>query len=351
MNPPPLIQGGGLGATQRSARIEQPTRADSLNLARLKASLPAYLHAIGHSPNLNTSGDKLTALCPLHNDSKPSFQASLKGDVWQWFCHPCGHGGTVIDLHAHRTDRDARHEFRAVCDEIASFVNLSAVNPSECHRRMEQTTSPRVSAAEASVEDSDLYRITNPWRSALGRSQALQNSVASRLGVKPGTIRALTTPCFDALGIVPAGFNVPLKNGRTSPLKSDCLAYIYEGAYKLRAPWGETGPRFMMIGSPRRPWRSCWLNREAPFISDVHLVESESSAIALVDAGFERPFESGSCVVAVPGATGFKLAWATLFTGKTLHFWPDADEAGERFLVSVGAILHPHAKRTVRHRY
>ena len=38
------------------------------------------------------------ALCPFHEDLKPSFSISEKGGTWLWKCHGCGAGGTVLDF-------------------------------------------------------------------------------------------------------------------------------------------------------------------------------------------------------------------------------------------------------------
>ncbi len=340
---------GGSGITHRTARIGSLARFESsLELADIKAALPAYLKAIGHEPRMNGGGLKLLARCPLHADSKPSLKAECKGTCWQWYCFPCGKGGTIIDLHAWHTRRDPRREFPVVCEEIAALINLPTVTCDNFAYR--GTGATEVAGAKLSVEPNDLYRITTPWRLKLSQSPLLQTKVATSLGLRAETIERLVTPCFDALGVAPAGFEVPLKDGRTKPLKAPCLAYIYEGAYKLRFPWGMKGPRFMMIGSPRRPWRSFWLQRKHPVIRDVHVVESESSALAIMEAGFEDALR-GSCVVAVPGANGFKPEWGCLFAGTSTHFWPDDDEAGEQFLNAVGKLLRPHVKTILRHRY
>ena len=90
--------------------------------------------------------------------------------------------------------------------------------------------------------------------------------------------------------------------------------------------------------------------RNEPFISDVHLVESESTAAALIEAGFDDPFHTGTCVVATSGANGFEATWKPLFAGRTVHFWPDNDPAGQRFYEETAALLHGTAKRLCCHK-
>ena len=66
----------------------------------IKARLPDYLAELGLEPRSSHGGNKLACKCPLHDDRDPSFTATLKDEVWLWFCHPCGKGGSLIDLHA-----------------------------------------------------------------------------------------------------------------------------------------------------------------------------------------------------------------------------------------------------------
>jgi hypothetical protein len=57
-----------------------------------------YLEAIGHE--LKGDGAKASARCPFHDDKSPSM--SVNTDKGLWFCHACGFGGTVIDMHMRR---------------------------------------------------------------------------------------------------------------------------------------------------------------------------------------------------------------------------------------------------------
>jgi hypothetical protein len=57
-----------------------------------------YLAAIGHE--LKGEGAKASARCPFHDDKSPSM--SVNTDKGLWFCHACGFGGTVIDMHMRR---------------------------------------------------------------------------------------------------------------------------------------------------------------------------------------------------------------------------------------------------------
>ncbi|MDP1588082.1 MAG: CHC2 zinc finger domain-containing protein [Prosthecobacter sp.] len=314
----------------------------------LKQRLPHYLSAIGHPPVFHPSGTRLTALCPLHEDRKPSFTARLNGEAWEWFCHPCGVGGTIIELHAARTGRSVK-EFKTICEEIAALVHLDPTTaPAPPTRRTPPPTPAKVSRA---IDADELERLTSPWRTRLDEDTAWRDTFACVLGLSPDTLRRLTTPSLDALGIAPAGLILIKADGTTCTLQKPRLAYIYDGGYKIRDPFGTGKPRFWRVGELRRPWRSHWLCRAAPLITDIHLVESESTAAALIEAGFHDPFHQGACVVATSGCNGFAPAWLPLFAGRTVHFWPDADPAGLRFFEETAALLHGTAKRLCRHQF
>lgn len=61
--------------------------------------LNRYLADIGHE--VKGEGNKGVARCPFHDDKSPSMSVNL--DKGLWYCHACGFGGTVIDMHMRRT--------------------------------------------------------------------------------------------------------------------------------------------------------------------------------------------------------------------------------------------------------
>lgn len=320
-----------------------------VDAAALKQRLPDYLTAIGHPPVFHTSGLRLTARCPLHADNKPSLSAVLEGEVWKWFCHPCGIGGTVIELHAALSGRNAKAEFKPICEEAAALTGLDAgAAPAPPARRAVASALPKASKA---MDAEELERLTTPWRTRLQQDSALREAFARELGLSPDTLRRLTTPSLDAFGITPPGFILRKADGTPCTLQKPRLAYIFDGGYKIRDPFGTGKPRFWKVGELRRPWRSHRLLRSAPALTDVHLVESESTAAALIEARFENPFHEGACVVATSGSNGFDPAWLPLFSGRRVHFWPDNDAAGLRFFEETAALLHGTARGICRHHF
>lgn len=322
------------------------TRVDA---EMLKQRLPHYLSAIGHPPVLHASDSRLTALCPLHQDSKPSFTAKLDGDTWVWFCHPCGVGGTIIELHAAHSGLNLRTQFNTICAEVAALVSADSV---PLQSRLARKTPPQAPAKVSKAIDADeLERLTTPWRARLYEDDLLREAFARKLQLSQETLRKLTTPSLDAMGIAPAGLILIKEDGTTCVLRAPRLAYIYEGGYKIRDPFATGRPRFWRVGEMRRPWGSYWLCRRAPCISDVHLVESESTAAALIEAGFNDPYHQGTCVVATSGSNGFNPAWVPLFAGRRIHFWPDKDPAGHRFFEETATALNGTAKSICRHQF
>jgi len=210
---------------------------------------------------------------------------------------------------------------------------------------------PSPAKVSKAISADELEDITSPWRTRLYEDTKLRESFAHELQLCPDTLRRLTMPSLDALGIAPAGWILRKADGSTCSLRIPRLAYIGDGGYKIRDPFGTGKPRFWRVGELRRPWRSQRLTRSVPFISDVHLVESESTAAALIEAGFEDPFHAGTCVVATSGANGFEATWKPLFAGRAVHFWPDNDPAGQRFYEETAALLHGTAKRIFSHQF
>ena len=323
-------------------------RSNRINADTLKTLLPEYLHAVGYPPKITANGSRLNACCPLHADTNPSFTANLKDDVWLWYCHPCGVGGAIMELHAARTGLSARGDFATICREIAELVGLDATTAPAAPMR----TTPRpVKVKESKAINADeLERMTTPWRSRLYEDTALREFFALELGLAPDTLKRLTMPSLDALGITPAGLKVMKADRTTCTLHKPRLVYIGDGGYKIRDPFGTGTPRFWGVGELRRPWRSHWLSR-APNITDVHLVESESTAAALIEAGYEDPFGSRSCVVATSGANGFEPSWLPLFKGRVVHFWPDTDDAGTGFFQDTAALLYGTSSRILTHQF
>ncbi len=205
-------------------------------------------------------------------------------------------------------------------------------------------------------EQDYLCAMTTPWRSRLYDHPGLLRKVTG-WEYAAEVIRRLTMPALDAMCIIPAGTVIayPMEDerGRSEPLRirQDRLGFLYDGALKIRQPFGEGGgPRFLMMGCPKRPWRSFALLRPECQIRQVHVAEGEHDAVELVACGFEDYdfCRDGSAVIGVPGSGSFDASWGDLFRHRHVTVWPDADEAGRKFAHRIADALRGIAPVSAR---
>jgi DNA primase len=67
-----------------------------VELAALKETHPLEAVATRYGLALATSGSRLVALCPFHNETRPSF--TIFPESQRWWCFGCRRGGDVIEL-------------------------------------------------------------------------------------------------------------------------------------------------------------------------------------------------------------------------------------------------------------
>jgi len=317
-----------------------------VNAATLKLLLPNYLKRIGSLLLFQDHRQmQFLATCPLHNDQHPSLTAKKKGNVWEWFCHPCAVGGTVLELHARRFKLDTKTQFPQICREVAQILQGVSfqIPPTDHSTTMSSNMDmPPISKEEFAV-------LTHQWRMVLRDDEKLRNHFAHELGLPNWLLLGAANWHGDGVGIAPAGSKLHTSDGREFTLREPRLTYIGEGHYKIRSPFGiEENPRFWLFGILRRPWLGNLLVPGNTTVKHVHLLESESSALTLIAAGAWARDHS-EIVVATSGSGGFKLEWIPLFAGRTIHMWPDADEAGKRFAETTAALLHPTASKIIFH--
>lgn len=314
---------------------------------KLKLRLPEYLKAIGQHPNQN-SNSSFTALCPLHGDHRPSFSADLKEDGWVWYCHACRIGGSIIDLHADISMLNPKSDFKEICQGIIEWLKkpeAKLANAPGVYSANSQEKEP--------LSQEDLESRSYRWRETLYYDEVIRERFAASLGLPSELLKfaAMSAPNA-AMGVVPKGFTLVRKDGTPCELREPRLVYIGDGYFKVRKPFGDgRDPRFWMVGRPRIPWLSNCLMHDQTTVRHVHIHESESSALALVASGFWDFRDSRSIVVATSGAGGFRSEWVPMFAGRTIHLWPDADEAGEAFVVKIAQLLHGSAKEILIHEW
>ena len=317
----------------------------STNAAVLKQHLPTYLELIGPKPIMRATKTDLRALCPLHDDQNPSLTAKKKENAWVWYCHPCEAGGTVIELHALRRKLDPKTQLPVICREVAEILNGAPAKPP----MIDQPTNPLAQMSPGPVPERELTALTSSWRKTLCEDASLRDQFASELGLQSNILQWAANNAQDGLGIAPVGYKWETPAGKVYTLREPRLVYIGAGYFKIRSPFGnEAVPRFWMAGQQSRPWLGQSLVPGDPTVKHVHLHESESSALALIAAGFWTSDHS-SIVVATSGAGGFNREWCPLFAGRTVHFWPDADAAGMRFAHETAGLLHGTANEILFH--
>jgi len=317
-----------------------------VNAGALKLLLPDYLKRIGSLLVFRDHRQlQFLATCPLHNDQYPSLTAKKKGDVWQWFCHPCAVGGTVLELHARRFKLDTKTQFPQICREVAKILQgIPLEIPQTDHPAYKDKimSTPPISKDELAAQ-------TWHWRNALYNDTTLRSKFADELGLPSYTLQCVATLPGDGLGIVPEGYKLTTSDGRVFALREPRLVYIGEGHFKIRAPFGNgMNPRFWMSGQQLRPWLGNLLVPGDTTVQHVHMHESESSALALIAAGAWSG-DNSTIVVATSGCGGFKPEWIALFANRFIHFWPDADKAGKGFAETTAELLYPTAKNIFFH--
>ena len=92
---------------------------------------------------------------------------------------PCGVGGTVIDLHAARSGRSVKAEFKIICAEIASLIGLDPATAPASPAHI--TTAPAPAKTSTAISAHELERITTPWSTRLFEDTKLREAFAREL--------------------------------------------------------------------------------------------------------------------------------------------------------------------------
>jgi len=69
------------------------------DVIKKKVNLADFLEEIGCKLEWIETDTVAKAICPLHEEKKPSFRISKTEDnIWLYFCYGCGKKGTIIDF-------------------------------------------------------------------------------------------------------------------------------------------------------------------------------------------------------------------------------------------------------------
>jgi len=319
----------------------------SYDLNAIKAGLPAYLERTGCEPRPIKNGTEITALCPLHHDTRPSMTCvQKKPGLWTWFCHPCGEGGTLIDLHAKRQGIDTA----GAIAELGEILNAPATESAAPSRPSVRPLARGSRTTDADDRIPGLGRVVPPADTPPPKPQPLagadaklcseavkcllsdesaRREFAELLGVSPDTLARLA-------GTLDLG----LIDGRLVYLAHD--GENWHGC-QVRGRPGEKPRFFWRVGKPFLPWRGWRLSDKR--VRTVFLCEGQSDAIALIAAGIEDASNPASkvAVVAAPG-TAFPESWVDLFRFRRVILCGDRDEPGQKAVRKVGELLLPLAE-------
>lgn len=333
--PPRGKSGAGQGVSGQARRTEDRaaevrgqggSRITAETVSAVKEALPAYLATLGE---VRHQGRRTLLRCPLpgHDDSHPSFASFSTRSGTQYGACSCGWRGDSIklamELHGLCFPDAVRHVAEAVGISVGTETGTPSRKPQKPVR-----SDPRM--PEAPTLPAEFEIDCRAARARLWRSDHLCQKAGMMLGARPETIREL---CYtsDALG---------WDNGR--------LLYLYEHGVKQRNPEGSR-IRFQWIhGRAVHPWR--WHFAARPEVREIYLCESESDAVAMIDAGMEELHPKtgpASAVIACPGASNFPEAWGRLFKGKRVTLCFDKDQAGDNGARKIAKILSRHASRVV----
>lgn len=308
----------------------------------MKQRLPEYLKKV-RVGKLSHNGNSISCSCPLHPDNNPSFSANLKPPgIWLFKCHSCGVGGSIIDLYAASNRLDAHVDFWGIMRRLEEFLGLESTTGLGEQEEGDEMT------AHQWLRD-QLPEMKRTFAGYLYTDNAVRASFAKLLGLPDHLLQWAASK--EVMGAIPAGTTLYTNRGKVVTIGEPRLVYIGRSHLKIRRPFGDgQKPSFMFVGHPSEPWIGETLRDQSFSPQLVHLHESESSALALLSAGFWSQ-DCTSVVVSGHGANGFKPEWTHLFRDREVHLWPDADAAGNNFVARVSTALSGVARTMVVHNW
>ena len=294
---------------------------DKSVIAALRLRLPEFLDKVG--VDLAPGGTRLVGICPVHNDTNPSF--AVFGENHEMCgCYPCDYKGDVfatsIWLGRSSTFPQAVYDVARTLGVFVPQMPAGFTLPP-----------PKLPKKKSLATQSYPYkpfelnrRILDEARSnlveAFTNGDTIVDRIAFGLGISLSTLGKVAE-----LGL----HGRPYEKG---------LCFIYPEGLKWRNPDPLSKHRFEWLeGIPTMPWRANLITAE---IETVYLTEGETDCLALIDVGMES--NGKTLCVASPG-TAFQEKWAAMFAGKRVVLCFDADEAGQNALHKVATCLRQHA--------
>jgi DNA primase len=283
--------------------------------ASIRASVDFRELVIDYGHEVNRSGK---IRCSAHEDKTPS--CHIYSD--HSFCFSCGAYHDAFSFVAMQEHVEFPEAVEILSRKLALPLNTTSRASAPIPRRNEpEKWHPYVMSA-------DERRYCVVMAEALLRDERAVKGIAKARNSQPETIHNLALdPC------------IGLDDGK--------LVYLYSTGAKMRckpltparAQTFTGAPYLWLFGAQHALWRA---DRILPCTECIHIVEGETAAISLVDAGIDNGVSE--IAVAVPGARAWRNEWAALFKGKEVTLWPDADKPGEELAQRSVASLSKVAK-------
>ncbi len=242
---------------------------------------------------LTKAGKEYRALCPWHEDNKPSLTIYEKRGQWQFKCFACGEGGDVFSFYALMNGLDLKADFRKIVDEVGNGAGHGTgtivVPPLKKAPPREIVPCPDGVAIPEMGAGGELGGSVHPFLDAGGN--------------------------LIAFAVYREGEREPQywSYGRYSPIDPPKWE---------RRGWRENAPLYGLEQLARRP------------DAQVLICASERAADAAV------VLFPAMAVIAYPGGLGgYRITdWQPL-AGRNVALWPDADAPGRQAMERVAALL------------
>ncbi len=225
-------------------------------------------------------GDKLTGLCPFHNDTKNA-NLSVNLKTGQYHCFACGANGNYITFYAHiHNIADTKEAYKEILQKHG--YRLENNRPARSHR-------PTYSLATYALEK----RLSEKLLKDTCRLSASQDKDATPY---------IRIPYFDSEG------------------KEATYRKRYPPGHEPRFKWkARSAGKIIMYGE--------WMLPKFREIGYVVLVEGESDTQTLWALGIPA--------LGIPGASMFKPEFSALLKGLKIYIHVEPDQGGQTFLRKV----------------
>lgn len=271
---------------------------------------------------------KPSCRAPHREDRSPSFSLYRNSArKWKFKDHSTGEQGGLVDF-VMLAGRDGREAARWLMERSdAGYPDPLATQSVNTNNPASRIQYP--ASVPYRLSDTELRRCVGMAEAIIVNDDALRRFAQARRW-QPATLRDLARD--GCLGLDDGHLVMIYPTGAKQRLKPLAPASSKNGSHTPKFTW--------MFGKPDSLWRG---DLVLPCTGRVHLTEGETAAISLIDSGYDNG--TTQLVMAVPGASCWRDAWAEQFRGLGIVLWPDQDTAGQRLQQRMASSLAPFAAR------